>query len=85
LAKNQPATVAELRGREQLPLALQPCRGTTRTKSSTSSKLLVYPSYEVIIMAKGNNAQGKDKKKAKATPKKNATAAAKKPAGPRKA
>jgi len=32
-------------------------------------------------MAKGNNSQGKDKKKAKAAPKKPAVAAAKKPAG----
>jgi hypothetical protein len=36
-------------------------------------------------MAKGNNAQGKDRKKAKAAPKKNAKAAANKPAAPRKA
>jgi hypothetical protein len=36
-------------------------------------------------MAKGNNAQGKDKKKAKAAPKKNAKAAPKKASAPRKA
>ena len=36
---------------------------------------------EDCIMAKGNNSQGKDKKKAKAAPKKPAVAAAKKPAG----
>ena len=40
---------------------------------------------EVSIMAKGNNAQGKDKKKAKATPKKDAKAAPKKPAAGKKA
>jgi hypothetical protein len=34
---------------------------------------------EVRIMAKGNNAQGKDKKKAKAKPRKGAKAAPKKP------
>jgi hypothetical protein len=36
-------------------------------------------------MAKGNNAQGKDKKKTKAAPKKDAKAATKKPAAPRPA
>ncbi len=35
-------------------------------------------------MAKGNNAQGKDRKKAKAAPKKDAKAAPKKPAPPKK-
>jgi hypothetical protein len=40
---------------------------------------------EVRIMAKGNNAQGKDKKKAKAAPKKDAKAAPKKPAAGKKA
>ena len=34
--------------------------------------LLVYHPSEGTIMAKGNNAQGKDKKKAKAAPKKDA-------------
>jgi hypothetical protein len=38
-----------------------------------------------MTMAKGNNAQVKDKKKAKAGPKKNAKAATKKPAASRKA
>ena len=41
-------------------------------------------SWEVSIVAKGNNAQGKDKKKAKAAPKKDAKAAPKKPAPPKK-
>jgi hypothetical protein len=36
-------------------------------------------------MAKGNNAQGKDKKKAKATPKKNPKAASKRPVATKKA
>jgi hypothetical protein len=36
-------------------------------------------------MAKGNNAQGKDKKKAKATPKKGAKAAPKRPVASKKA
>jgi hypothetical protein len=36
-------------------------------------------------MAKGNNAQGKDKKKAKATPKKDAKAAPKRPVASKKA
>ena len=35
-------------------------------------------------MAKGNNAQGKDKKKAKAAPKKGAKGAAAKPTAPKK-
>ncbi len=35
-------------------------------------------------MAKGNNAQGKDKKKAKAAPKKGAKGATVKPQGPKK-
>jgi len=36
-------------------------------------------------MAKGNHAQGKDKKKAKASPKKNAKAAPKRPLASKKA
>jgi hypothetical protein len=36
-------------------------------------------------MAKGNNAQGKDKKKAKATPKKDAKAESKRPGASKKA
>jgi len=40
------------------------------------------PGHEVSTMAKGNNAQGKDKKKAKAAPKK--PKEAKKPAAPKK-
>jgi hypothetical protein len=39
---------------------------------SLSSKFLVYHPSEGTIMAMGNNAQGKDKKKGKAAPKKNA-------------
>ena len=35
---------------------------------------------EVTVMAKGNNAQGKDKRKAKANPKKGAKGSPKKPA-----
>jgi hypothetical protein len=43
-----------------------------------------HPLCEEIIVAKGNNAQGKDKKKAKTGPKKNAKAAASKLATPPK-
>jgi hypothetical protein len=45
----------------------------------------VYRQSEVSIMAKGNNAQGKDKKKkAKAAPKKDAKAAGKSTGTPKK-
>jgi hypothetical protein len=53
-------------------------------KLSTPSQSLGYPSCEVSIMAKGNNAQGKDKKKAKAKPKKDAKAAPNKPGAAKK-
>jgi hypothetical protein len=39
---------------------------------------------EESVMAKGNNSQGKDKKKAKVAPKKEAKPAAKKPAAKKK-
>jgi hypothetical protein len=55
------------------------------TVSSTSSKVFVDHQSEESIMAKGNHAQGKDRKKAKAAPKKNAKAAPKKAAAPTKA
>jgi len=44
----------------------------------------VHQQSEVNIMAKGNNAQGKDRKKAKEAPKKGAKAAPKKAAPPKK-
>jgi len=44
----------------------------------------VYHPSEGTIMAKGNNAQGKDKKKAKATPKKGAKTTPKTTAIPKK-
>ena len=47
--------------------------------------MLAYRSSEIRIMAKGNNSQGKDKKKAKAAaPKKDAKADPKKGAPPKK-
>jgi hypothetical protein len=52
---------------------------------SSSSRVFVYHESEVRIMAKGNHAQGKDKKKAKAAPKKDAKAAPKKAPPPKKA
>ena len=58
----------------------RPRKHTTGATSSTSSIVLVYRESEVSIMAKGNNAQGKDKKKAKVAPKKDAKAAPKKSA-----
>jgi hypothetical protein len=62
----------------------RPRKHTTESASSTSSKSLVDPWNEVSIMAKGNNAQGKDKKKAKAAPKKDAKPAQNKTAAPKK-
>ena len=44
----------------------------------------MYHPSEGTIMAKGNNAQGKDKKKAKATPKKGAKTTPKTTAIPKK-
>jgi hypothetical protein len=62
----------------------RPGKHTTESASLTSSKSLVYCWHEVSIMAKGNNAQGKDKKKAKAAPKKEAKPAPSKAATPKK-
>jgi len=50
-----------------------------------SSIPLAFPTYGVTVMAKGNNSQNKDKKKAKANPKDKAKDADKaKPAPPKK-
>jgi hypothetical protein len=53
------------------------------TIAITTSPLSYVASEEIKIMAKGNNAQGRDKKKAKAG-KKNAKPASKQAAAPRK-
>jgi hypothetical protein len=44
----------------------------------------MYHYREESVMAKGNNSQGKDKKKAKVAPKKEAKASPKKAAAPKK-